>query len=246
MAYSPTASASERVLLDGLLATGIKSVTIGRLRRWFRRGLPRMLGPVVYFAQTIERLGPKHTRHALLVVAGAWPESVDQGIVSATFEAWFEKQFGAVADDPETRWKRLYYRMSRAGGLRRRALELARPPRSVMPHDLRSAGFSEKHIDRFFLRDKNGRVRFDGKTFVKAWAAQLPNARRALREADAEARLDALRVGHALAAALGRPEDTPLHALDVLLGQSGGRVLTPPERAARFAGIRLARAVLTA
>jgi hypothetical protein len=235
VAYDPNPSSSERVILDGLRECGFGWVTVGRLRGWYRRGLPRSLEQIVYFAGLIEQLGPRHTHQALLVVAGAWPESADEATVSYAFEVWFEREFGEIADDPQARWERLYYRMSRAGGVRRRALQLPGLRGNVVEHDLRAVGCSERQIRQFVSFDPDNRERFQPREFLRIWAAQLPAARAALRESDSAARLNALWLGHMWASANDRPEDTPLHALDVLLDQSGRRLMTSSEVAALMA-----------
>lgn len=246
MAYDPNPSARERLILDGLSKCGITWVTVSQLRAWFRKGLPRALDQVAYFAWLIDRLGPRHTDHALLVVAGAWPEQANQAKVSKAFSAWFELQFGAIADDPGNCWDRLYFRMSRAGGVRRRALEIPRLEASVVAHDLRATGYPVDEDLRLWSVDPNERVRFHTREYVRRWAAQLPGTRATLMQSGDDDKLNALRNGHMWASASGRPEDTPLQALDVLLGQAGGRPLTNKEVGALLAGSRVARVAIRA
>ncbi|MFN0153439.1 MAG: hypothetical protein ACKVUT_03590 [Gaiella sp.] len=230
MAHSAKPSAVERPIIEALRTNASLEVGVDRLRYWFGIGVPRDTELVVEFASLIAELGPRHTSHALLVLAGAHPERFDPKLIGGVLSMWFEREFRTIISDPEKGARRLSERMSRAGAADRRA---AGAPRvgTTISHDLAAAGH-EDDARRFWTHGLLVAPRFATTDFLEGQVGRLAEARERLKEATDDEKLAAIRAGYIRASQALRRDTTPFHALDVLCGRTASRPLTRDEATA--------------
>lgn len=234
MAYRATPSRTECVVLGHLNDSGFVDVTAGRLRRWYRNGLPPVPELAVEFALLIQALGRRHSDHALLVLAGRHPDAFDAASINVILDRWFERHYGALPRDLTRGVRCVYAQLSRAGSARRRASGMTLA--EELARDLRAAGYDTS--DPAYLSvSPTGKQTFNARTYIERWIEQIPVTRETLERTDAPVKLRALHEGYVRATRAGHPYAAPQAALDVLCEQSATRPMTASERVGLIASL---------